>query len=288
MYPKYPLFVPTKGRWESCYTIKALEKIGIPYKAVIERQEYDQYAAIIKPENIIILPHQNEGLVRTRNWIWDYAQNELKTPYFWTFDDNIGTFFRFNKGMRIEVSDGTFLRIIEDFIDRYENIALAGMHYKMFAITSLTNCIDKPFLLNTRVYSNMLIRTDIPFRNRGFYNDDTDLCLQVLSAGFCTILFYAFLIDKKTTMTVKGGMTPHYQGDGRLKMAQELQQRWPQYVKITHKWGRWQHQVDYRPFKNNKLVRKKGVVVPEGINNYGMKLVKVDDASITTPHRLTQ
>ena len=142
---------------------------------------------------------------------------------------------------------------------------------------------DNPIRLNTRVYSNMLIETDArdprgkPYRNEGFYNDDTDLCLRVLKDGFCTILFNAFLIEKSVTMTVKGGMTPHYQGDGRYKMALELQRKHPDVVKITQKWGRWQHQVDYRPFRKNKLRLKPGVVIPEDVNNYGMKLVKVGE-----------
>ena len=76
-------------------------------------------------------------------------------------------------------------------------------------------------------------------------------------------------------MSQTGGMTPHYQGDGRYKMALELQQKHPDVTKITRKWGRWQHHVDYRPFKGNKLIKKEGVVISEGINNYGMKLVKL-------------
>jgi hypothetical protein len=35
-----------------------------------------------------------------------------------------------------------------------------------------------------------------------------------------------------------------------------------------------EREVDYRPFKNNKLRLKKNIVIPQGINNYGMKLVK--------------
>lgn len=31
----------------------------------------------------------------------------------------------------------------------------------------------------------------------------------------------------------------------------------------------------YRPFRNNRLIRKPGVEIPEGINEYGMKLVKI-------------
>ena len=47
-------------------------------------------------------------------------------------------------------------------------------------------------------------------RNNLFYNDDTDLCLRVLKDVLPTIQINAFLIDKATTMTVKGGMTDYY------------------------------------------------------------------------------
>lgn len=38
------------------------------------------------------------------------------------------------------------------------------------------------------VYSCTLILNSIEQRWRLLYNDDTDLCLQVLAAGWCTIL----------------------------------------------------------------------------------------------------
>ena len=62
--------------------------------------------------------------------------------------------------------------------------------------------------------------------------------------------------------------------DGRLEMAKHLQLQHPDVTKITRKWGRWQHSVDYRPFKGNRLIKKEGIVIPKGINNYGMVLVK--------------
>lgn len=270
MNPKYPVFIPSKGRWKTPYTIRALEALGISFQVVVEPQQYDNYAQVINPEQILVLPHHDKGLVITRNWIWDYAQS-LGTPYFWTFDDNILDFWRMNQNQKARVGDGTILRVIEDFVERYENVAIAGMQYEMFAPKrSKWN----PFILNTRVYSNMLIKTDIPYRNEGFYNDDTDLCLRVLKDGWCTVLFLAFLAKKITTMQVQGGMTPHYLGDGRLKMAQELQRKHPDVTKITWKWGRWQHVVDYRPFKGNQLIKKPGVIIPEGVNNYGMVLTK--------------
>lgn len=79
-------------------------------------------------------------------------------------------------------------------------------------------------------------------------------------------------------MTMKGGNTDElYQGDGRLRMAQSLQQQHPDVTKIVRKWGRWQHQVDYRPFKRNKLRLKPGIVLPDRPNEYGMKLVQLPE-----------
>ena len=57
-------------------------------------------------------------------------------------------------------------------------------------------------------------------------------------------------------------------------MAKSLQDQHPDVTKIVWKWGRWQHQVDYSFFKkNNQLELRENFKMPEGINEYGMKLV---------------
>lgn len=161
----------------------------------------------------------------------------------------------------------------EDFIDRYKNVALGGLQYDMF-LPELTK--HPPFLLNTRIYSCILINNSIPYRWRGRYNEDTDLSLRVLKDGWCTLLIHAFMCRKSATMRMKGGNTDIlYEGDGRLQMALSLQQQHPDVVTISRKWGRWQHHVDYRPFKANRLILKPGVIIPQGINEYGMKLVQI-------------
>ena len=272
MNPKYPIFIPTKGRYNTPYTIKALQRLGVPFTAVVEAQEHSQYCEIVNPDNVLVLPHRDKGLIATRNWIWDYAQNELKTPYFWTMDDNIREFYRLHQNIKYRVDSGTFLAVMEDFAQRYENLAVCGMSYEMFAPRKKKH---PPFIPNTRIYSNMLIRTDIPYRNVLFFNDDTDLCLRVLKDGWCTVQFVAFLADKLPTMTLKGGMTEYYkQTERRLEFAKMLQQAHPDVVRVTWKFGRWHHEVDYSPFKANKLIRKPGVVIPTEPNEYGMVLTK--------------
>lgn len=277
--PRCPVYVISKGRWEARLTSKALDRMNVPYHIVIEPQEYDRYAAVIDPAKIYVLPFSNlgQGSIPARNWVWEHSIS-VGAEWHWILDDNIYYFSRLNQNRKLKVQSGVTFKAIENFVDRYSNIAIAGMQYFMFASQKTQM---PPFILNTRIYSCILIRNDLPYRWRGRYNEDTDLSLRALKGGWCTVLFNAFLARKQQTMTAKGGNTEELyklngQADGRLLMAQSLQQQHPDVVKITRKWGRWQHQVDYRPFKSNKLIRKPGVVIPDGVDNYGMKLVRLD------------
>lgn len=273
MTPRYPIYIVSKGRWESRLTAKALTHIKVPFRIVIEPCEYAHYAAVIDPAQILVLPFENLGLgsIPARNWIWDHAEREGHARH-WILDDNIGNFFRLHDNLKVPAGSPMFCAA-EDFVDRYTNIGLAGFQYDFFAPRKRK---QPPMILNTRIYSCILINHLAPFRWRGRYNEDTDLSLRVLKAGWCTVLFNAFLAKKATTLTMKGGNTDSlYQGDGRLRMAQSLQQQHPDVTTIKWRWGRWQHVVNYRPFRANKLQLKAGITIEPGANNYGMRLVNV-------------
>ena len=104
------------------------------------------------------------------------------------------------------VGDGTIFAIAENFVDRYDNVAISGFNYIHFVERKKGNRY-KQYKLNTRIYSCLLLKSDIPYRWRGRYNEDTDLCIRALKDGWCTLLFNAFLADKTTTMRNTGGNT---------------------------------------------------------------------------------
>jgi len=279
MNPRYPVYIISKGRWESRYTSKALEWMKVPYSIVVEPQEYDNYATVIDTSKILVLPFSNlgQGSIPARNWVWSHSKS-IGAKKHWILDDNIKGFYRSYRNKRHWVKTGTIFRCVEDFTDRYCNVALSGMNYGMFAPDNLENM--PAFYLNTRIYSCILIRNNIRYRWRGRYNEDTDLSLRVLKDGWCTILFNAFLAQKSGTMRMKGGNTDElYKDDGRLKMAQSLVEQHPDVTTITWKFNRWQHQVDYSRFKRNKLKKVTGLVINKCTNEYGMKLC------FNTPYR---
>jgi hypothetical protein len=273
---EYPIYIISKGRWESRLTSKALERANTQYRIVIEPQEYEQYSLVIDPAKILVLPFSNLGLgsIPARNWVWEHSISEGHKRH-WILDDNIRDFYRLNRNIKYRIGSPAIFKAAEDFVNRYSNVPLAGFQYEMFVPRKKKS---PPMILNTRIYSCILIENSLNLRWRGRYNEDTDLSLRALKQGFCTALFCAFLADKQATMKMKGGNTDElYKGDGRLQMAQSLQQQHPDVTTIKWKWGRWQHEVDYSQFKTNKLIKRPDVVIPAEPNEYGMKLVKLSE-----------
>jgi len=275
MNPEHPVYIVSKGRWKTRLTSKSLDRMKVPYKIVIEPQEYEQYSAEIDPSKILVLPFSNlgQGSTPARNWIWDHSIS-VGAKKHWILDDNIENFHRMNRNMKPVVTSGTIFKIAEDFVDRYENVPLSGFNYYSFC--KATDPVP-PFVANTRIYSCLLIQNDMPFRWRLKYNEDVDLSLCVLKAGYCTIQFNAFLAGKVTTQRMRGGNTDELYADGTLEKSLELEKYHPDIAKVVWRFNRWHHHVDYRHFKKNKLIKKTNLNIVDGINEYGMKLIEIGD-----------
>lgn len=273
MENKYPIYIPTKGRFETRKTVKALLEMGAKFRVVIEPQEKELYLSILPEEYILVLPFSkptdHSMLVTVRNWIKEHSISEGHKRH-WQLDDNIKAFYRMNNNKRNKVLSPVIFRCIEDFVDRYINVAMAGMNYMNYAIPDGR----APYFINSRIYSMSLVNNELPYKWRGVFNDDTDICLRMLKDGFCTINFNAFSGDKDATMVTKGGNTPIYTtGDLRSDFVDSLVEQHPDIVKKVWRFERWHHEVNYKPFEKNKLIKKDGIVIPNIVNNYGMQLI---------------
>lgn len=288
MNPKYPVYIVSKGRWESRLTSKALELIGVSYHIIVEKHQYKNYIDVIDKDKVLILPQKyldkydtfdnlgnslSKGPGAARNFAWEHS---IKRGYdrHWVLDDNIEAFYRLNRNLRVRVCSGTIFRCAEDFVDRYTNVAVAGFNYRF-----LCKSIDRvpPYILNTRIYSTLLILNNISYRWRGRYNEDTDLSLRVLKDGWCTVQFNAFLSGKAATQTMAGGCNEEfYKHEGTYNKSKMIVDMHPDVARIVWKFKRCHHHVSYKKFRKNKLILKEGLIIPDRINNYGMKLVNVE------------
>ena len=251
---KYPIYIISKGRFEKPLTAKLFEKSNIDYLIAVEPQEKDEYIKALGEKRILVLPFSNLGLgsYPARNYCWEHAKSR-GYKYHWLFDDNIKSWHKWENKKRITLNDINKALV---FVEQYtiqNNIDISGFERKTFSVT----VPKKPFRLNTHVYSAMLIKNDLPYRWRLKYNEDIDLCLQVLHNGGTTANCIYFLAEKvATSQKMKGGnQTELYQGnkaEKNLLKAKMLEAVWPQYAKTVIRFNRHHHLVDWKVFSKNK------------------------------------
>lgn len=211
---RYPVYIISKGRSDSMVTSQALSRMKIPHFISVEPQDMDLYEqaldtfGIRKYVTLLLLPFSNhgDGPGRARNWCWDHSMTNGHRRH-WVLDDNIDDFYRLHKNVRVRVESSAFFRPMEDFVDRYTNVKIAGPQYRFFCAP---NQAYPAYVKNTRIYSCLLIENDCKHRWRGRYNEDTDICLRVLKDGDCTVQFNAFLQGKMATQTLSGGNTAEF------------------------------------------------------------------------------
>jgi hypothetical protein len=290
---RYPIYVVSKGRADICKTSVYLSQMEVTHSVVVEPLEVKDYEANLdlKYANIIPLDLKFKedydifsdigsgngvGPGAARNFCWQHSiDNGFK--WHWVMDDNTDEGFHWlYQNNKIKCRTGAFFCAIEDFVDRYDNIAIAGLNYSKFC--KETDRVP-PYVLNTRIYSYLLIRNDIPYKWRGRYNEDTDLSLRVLKDGWCTIQFNSFLAGKITTQKMKGGNTDEfYSKEGTLNKSQMLKDMHPDVTEVVWKFNRWHHQVNYNRFKQ-KLIPRYCVSNIDKVDNYEMKIIKTNEST---------
>lgn len=298
--PQFPIYIVSKGRHEYMITSKVLTELKVPHFMIVEPSQVKDYTNAVIRLGLLckVIPldmsykesyelcddlglQKSTGPGPARNFALDHSIAN-KHDWHWVMDDNIKSFRRLNYNEKVKVSNGAMFRAMEDFVLRYKNIAMAGPNYYMFAPARAKL---PPFVTNTRIYSCNLIRNDTGFRWRGRYNEDTIISLDMLSAGWCTVQFNAFLQEKMRTQTIGGGNTAefyHVEGKrkkgvnyadlGTLAKSQMLADVYPKLCKVVYKFNRIHHEVNYKSFKNQKLIKKNSLNIKRGINDYGMRL----------------
>ena len=263
MQTKFPLYIPSKGRWETRLTVIALERMKCPYNIIVEEQEYEQYKKVIDPKygRILILDKSyqkdydacmelkdddSRGSGPARNFAWEHSISEGH-KFHWVMDDNISNFIYHANNKEYILQNGKGFRLIEEFIQCYDNMAMCGPEYVMFVPRKQK---VKPMTLNVRLFSCNLIRNDVPLRWRGRYNEDICLSLDMLKKGYCTSKFLCVLQEKMATQTIKGGNNTEIYAAGTLDKSKLIVKIHPDCCKLAWRYGREHHTCHYQ---NGKL-----------------------------------
>jgi len=289
----YPIYVVSKGRKDNCTTSEYLSRMEVEHYVVVEPFEVQDYKDSLEPVYAKVLEMDlsykdsydtfsqignlnSTGPGAARNFCWEHSKdNGFK--WHWVMDDNANEgFHMLYQNSKVKCRSGAYFKAMEDWVDKFDNIAIAGLNYTKFAMEPSKT---PPYALNTRIYSFLLIRNDIPYRWRGRYNEDTDLSLRVLKDGWCTVQFNSFLAGKITTQKVKGGNTEEfYSSEGTMPKSKMLEDMHPDVAKVVWKFNRWHHHVDYTGFKQ-KLNPIVDFSKEARVKDLGIKIINTNETS---------
>lgn len=264
---KYPIFVVTKNRSEEYRfaTSNWLSRMCQPHYLVVEPEQEqmykeskvgqspyatvlvmdmsykDKYDCCAGPE----ITKGRTGPGAARNFCADFARN-LGVDWCWILDDNSENFDRYWRGRRILAHTPEVFRSVEEFVERFDNIGIAGLNYSKFCVGEQ---VYPPYTTNTRIYSYGLWNLNCPqITQRGTWNEDTIQSLDILKAGWCTVQFNCWLGAKVTTQKIQGGNTEEFYNkdeDGTRPKSEMLANVHPDVAKVVWKFNRVHHTVDY-------------------------------------------
>lgn len=248
---EYPIYIISKGRAYNPLTAKIFEEANLDYYIAVEPQEEKEYINALSKKRVLVLPFANLGLgsYPARNFCWEHAKS-LGYKYHWLFDDNITNFAKWVNGKRVKWEDlNSALLYVEQNANK-TNVDISGFEEPNFVV----KVPKKPFKYNCHVYSAMLIKNTLPYRWRLKYNEDIDLCLQVLHNGGTTSSCVYYMADKVSTANkMKGGNQDElYKGNNpkkNLLKAKMIELVWPQYSKTVIRFGRHHHLINWNVFK---------------------------------------
>jgi hypothetical protein len=224
---KYTIYIPSKGR-PNCSTPKLLG--NTKYYLVVEPQDKKAYIDNFGKNKVLVLNKNNKGLWYARKWIKKYSTKKSE-KFHWQIDDDIRAFMKRDVKLQKNKRRTAYsvLGHIENYVQRYKNIGMAGLKSEAFAWGA-----KRDLDFNKQIAGVALLNNKVKVSYRDNVIEDTDYSMQVLSAGgdYCTVLFNRLILSTVKLGSNEGG---HQSSNDYLKRAKGLIKKWPQHFKIKER-----------------------------------------------------
>jgi len=225
----HPIYVITRHRSQYELVSRQLHAEQIPHHLVVEPHDYDAYAARY-PKELLLRTHKDDlGVAGVRNFCKDHSTDQGH-GWHWCLDDNIKGFDRLVDGKRVRVGARGVISIVEQTVSWFDGIGAATPCNTMWMFAA----DGKPSVSYNRTIScAMLLNNSTDARFRTGPPVDADYTLQMLHAGWSTVVFTHLAYHKTDTGVMSGGLTEtEYANDGRDRRMQILVDTWPGVYKI--------------------------------------------------------
>lgn len=244
---QYPVYIPSRGRAHYNLVTDLFDQDSIDYKIVVEPQDQEAYTAKYGADRVLVMDKNNQGIAYVRNYMKQHA-TESGYDFHWQFDDDIRGFAVRRNGKSVRTNPRPLLAIVENSVNRFNNIGGAVIASMVYAWG-----YDKkpPVIYNSTVYTAMLLNNHTRATFEPGIVEDTDYTLQLLAAGWVTLVFKRFGVETPVTETMTGGNTD-IEHTRRYERNQALVEKWPGIFRnIQQSDGRWvlRSSKGYRGFR---------------------------------------
>lgn len=199
-----------------------LEQSKLPFYIVVEPQDFEEYF-VRYAGKVLVLPLDNQGLAYSRQWIKEHAV-ATGERYHWQLDDDIRSFMRRSPISATQtITAREALEEIEHEVQWYRRIGQAGTNQNSWPPSEIAVHVNKlavQCVLNNNT-TMARYRPRMPI-------EDMDYTLQVLSEGFCTMMFDHIRTNTPPIGTNSGGLEDVYNNQPKvLKSMQEVVASFP-------------------------------------------------------------
>jgi hypothetical protein len=196
------VFIPSRGRAGESLTIAALVDEGRQPILVVPMEERREYSKVYPTAFTLGVGVQGIGL--TRQWILKNARSR-GVGRMWILDDDLHhpQMRDYFGGPYRDIGWSEWLGGIED-LSADDRIGLAGGTLRQFGWS------EEAAVLNTRIGYAVLMNTAGPWDYWPFLHEDTDMNLQVLTAGYKTLRFPQYIFSTGHMGQLEGGCQQDY------------------------------------------------------------------------------
>ena len=225
----HPIYIPSKGRANSCKTADLLEESALNFSIVVEQDDVAAYSEKYPKQTILTLPQSSQGIAFARAWIKEYS-TRIGESHHWQLDDDVTTFQIRKINKNIDMPAAEVIGEAERRIYGFDNIGIMGLRHSMYAWSS-----EPQASYNQQCCSCFLVNNKVQSNFRMGIVEDTDFSLQVLMEGWCTILFNRLIYSPMPEGKTEGGNMASGHYENILNLQKELIREWPNMFKIIIK-----------------------------------------------------
>ena len=278
---KYHIYIPSKGRSDSCRTAHLCLDAGLNFSIVVEPQDYLKYSKVFGKKNLIKLPKNDQGMWYVRNFILKLSRSRNEKAH-WQIDDDIKYFAIRKDGKNTRSNTGTVLSEVEKILDAHTNIKAIGTRLAAFAFS-----YESFLSVNTQIWASWLVDNDVDAKFKKGTVEDLDFFIQIMHKGGVVVAANRYIHDTFPHNAKPGGLTvENPDKDPRIQRQLTVRKDWPQYLRIAeqdlHKEEYVKLSIKSKMFEQ-KPILKRGSKLKEIPNSRSKKDKSVNKQVETAP-----